>query len=712
MPHDVLKQKQKHSIRVLLVDDDPDTAEETAQLLQRMDSQQRIEHKTVELLSDALTEISQSHYDLILLDTSLADMPSPTAIRSLRDAFSYAPIIATLKYDDSELAAMWVDEGADECLFMGVVNEKVLNRVVQYAVKRYHTYSKLHQQSRTHHVLNTLLSLSLQELPFEGLLKECLEVILSAPLTEMLHQGAIFVTENGDQHLKMLAHSNLDQQIVGLCETVAFGHCLCGLAAKSGELQFADCVDDRHDNRVDGMQPHGHYNVPIISKGKVLGVLALYLKEDHVRNQEEETFLRGVADTLAGIIERARTSDQLALAHEQNSRLLTSLTSILIGVDNQDRISHWNEQATQTFGVAAEHVLGEPIASTPVGWDWAQVSCSIMECLKDYKKNDRFEVRFKLENGTHRLLSIYATPFIDESEDRSGYLLIADDVTEQKQAESELQQMQKLQSIGQLAAGIAHEINTPIQYVGDNVRFLRDAFEDIADIINHEHKVVEAARSSRVPVELIDQLDNKIEEVDLEYLQEEVPNAIQQTLDGVERVATIVRAMKEFSHPGSEEKTLTDINKAVESTVTVARNVWKYHAEMQLELDPSLPQARCIPGPVNEVILNIIVNAAHAIADRVGDSEDLGLIRINTGCEDNWVVIRISDSGTGIPEDAREHVFDPFFTTKDVGQGTGQGLSLSHRIIVEQHDGDLSFETEMGVGTTFIIKLPLQEEIA
>ncbi|MES9919119.1 MAG: ATP-binding protein [Candidatus Thiodiazotropha sp.] len=187
-----------------------------------------------------------------------------------------------------------------------------------------------------------------------------------------------------------------------------------------------------------------------------------------------------------------------------------------------------------------------------------------------------------------------------------------------------------------------------------------------------------------------------------------MPKSIQQTLDGVDRVATIVRAMKAFSHPGTEEKTLTDINKAVDSTVTVARNVWKYHSEMQLELDPSLPQVRCIPGPINEVILNIIVNAAHAITDMIGDSGNMGLIKITTGREDKWVAIRIADSGTGIPEDARAHVFDPFFTTKDVGKGTGQGLSLSHKIIVDQHDGELSFETETGVGTTFIIRLPLE----
>ncbi|MES9834761.1 MAG: ATP-binding protein [Candidatus Thiodiazotropha sp. DIVDIV] len=707
MPHDISQQRQKEDIRVLLVDDDPDSAEETAQLLQRMDAQQSIEHHTVELLSDALSEISQSHYDLILLDTGLADMPTPSAIHALRDAFSYAPIIALMKYEDPELAAMWVGEGADECLFIGDVDEITFKRMVEYAIKRYHTYSKLHQQSRTHHVLNTLLSLSHNEIPFDQLLKECLEVIISAPLADMLHQGAIFVTVNDESQLRMIAETNLDPEVIALCETVEFGQCLCGSAAETREIQFADCIDDQHTNRVKDMLPHGHYNVPIISRGSVLGVLAIYLQEGHQHNKDETIFLRGVADTLAGIIEHARTKDKLEEAHQQNSQLLSSLTTILIGVNNQNCINHWNDKAEKIFNLSSEQALGKPIADCSIGWDWQQISNNILGCLGHEQNSDRFEARFKQPNGTHRLLNICVTPFHERDGDSDGYLLIIEDVTEQKQLESEMQQTQKLQSIGQLAAGIAHEINTPIQYVGDNIRFLLDAFEDISDIIDEQNKVVEKARSNSVALDLIDHLDNAIDEVDLEYLQEEIPKSIQQTTDGIDRVATIVRAMKEFSHPGSDEKTLNDINKAIESTVTVARNVWKYHAEMSLELDPALPQVSCIPGPINEVILNIIVNAAHAIADKVGESNVMGNITISTGTDDNWAVIQIKDSGSGIPEEARNHVFDPFFTTKDVGKGTGQGLSLSHKIIVDQHDGELTFKTEMGVGTTFIIKLPL-----
>ncbi|MES9978874.1 MAG: PAS domain S-box protein, partial [Candidatus Thiodiazotropha sp. 6PLUC5] len=444
MPHDISQQREKNDIRVLLVDDDPDNAEETAQLLQRMDVQQEIEHNTVELLSDALSEISQFHYDLILLDTGLADMPTPSAIRALRDAFSYAPIIATMKYEDPELAAMWVGEGADECLFIGDIDESSLKRVVEYAIKRYLTYSKLHQQSRTHHVLNTLLSHSLKEVPFDQLLNECLEVILSAPLTDMMHQGAILVAAKNGHQLQMMAHSNLDPKIVELCKRVEFGQCLCGRAIETGEIQFSDCVEGCRENRVEGLPPHGHYNVPIISKGKALGVLALYLRAGHQKSEDEIIFLHGVADKLAGFIVRANTNEQLALVHQQNSRLLSSLTTILIRVDNKGRISHWNSKASETFQLTSDQVQGQPIADCPIDWDWQEISSKITDSLTDTLKSNQIEARLRQPSGSHRLLSLYATQFNDKNGQTGNYLIIAEDVTEKRQLESEMQQAQKL----------------------------------------------------------------------------------------------------------------------------------------------------------------------------------------------------------------------------------------------------------------------------
>ena len=211
-----------------------------------------------------------------------------------------------------------------------------------------------------------------------------------------------------------------------------------------------------------------------------------------------------------------------------------------------------------------------------------------------------------------------------------------------------------------------------------------------------------------MPETLIRAVEATARAIDVAYLTKEIPEAIQQSLEGIERVAKIVQAMKEFSHPGSEEKTAIDLNSAIESTLTVARNEWKYVADMVMELDPTLPLVPCLPGELNQVVLNIIVNAAHAITDVVGDgSRGKGTITVSTRRDGGWVEIRITDTGTGIPEAVRDKVFDPFFTTKEVGKGTGQGLAIAHDVVVKKHGGTLTFTSEIGQGTVFRIRLPL-----
>jgi signal transduction histidine kinase len=198
-----------------------------------------------------------------------------------------------------------------------------------------------------------------------------------------------------------------------------------------------------------------------------------------------------------------------------------------------------------------------------------------------------------------------------------------------------------------------------------------------------------------------------VDKTDAGYLLEEIPKAIDQTLEGVSRVAALVSAMKEFSHPDTKEKSPLDLNRAIAGTITVARNEWKYVAEMETDFDPSLPLVSCHPGEFNQVILNLIVNAAHAIADvaREGGPQK-GSIKVQTRSCPEWAEVRIRDSGTGIPEELRTRIFDPFFTTKEIGKGTGQGLAIARSVIVGKHGGSLDFETEAGKGTTFIIRLP------
>jgi signal transduction histidine kinase len=290
------------------------------------------------------------------------------------------------------------------------------------------------------------------------------------------------------------------------------------------------------------------------------------------------------------------------------------------------------------------------------------------------------------------------------------------EIADRKKAEEERQRMeiqlrhaQKMESIGQLAAGIAHEINTPTQFIGDNTRFIRDSFGALQPLLDAQARLLAAAKAGSVPSTLLAEVETAATTADVDYLSAEIPKALGQSLDGIERVTNIVRAMKEFSHPGTTEKTAIDLNRAIESTLTVCCSEWKYVADLKTDFDPSLPPVPVLPGEFNQVVLNIIINATHAIADVVGGGGNgKGTLSVSTRRDGEWVEVRLADSGTGIPEHARQRVFDPFFTTKGVGKGTGQGLAIAHSVVVEKHGGTIHFETETGKGTTFVIRLPLQ----
>ena len=268
--------------------------------------------------------------------------------------------------------------------------------------------------------------------------------------------------------------------------------------------------------------------------------------------------------------------------------------------------------------------------------------------------------------------------------------------------ERELRLAQKLESVGQLAAGIAHEINTPIQFIGDNLRFVADTLAQLEPVYLAMETLLKAVPERPEAQALAEAVDT----ADLAYARDEIPKAVAQGLEGVDRVATLVRALKEFSHPDSAESAPTDLNQAINTTLIIARNEYKYVADLVTELDPQLPPTRCNVGEFNQVVLNLIVNAAHTIGD-IAKERGRGTITISSRREGAWSEIRIQDTGAGIPEAIRERIFDPFFTTKPVGKGTGQGLYLARQIIVERHHGTLTFDSILGQGTTFIIRLPL-----
>lgn len=287
---------------------------------------------------------------------------------------------------------------------------------------------------------------------------------------------------------------------------------------------------------------------------------------------------------------------------------------------------------------------------------------------------------------------------------------LCDDITERNILREQLLQAQKLEAVGQLAAGIAHEINTPIQYIGDNVQFLQEVFTDLHELLKKYGQLYQEVEALPECMRKVAEIRELNESIDTEYLLQEIPNAISQTKEGVGRVSTLVNAMREFSHPGAKEKILLDLNKAIENTITVARNEWKYVADIETHFDATLPPVNCYPRELNQVILNLVINAAQTIADAVRNQPGTkGKITVRTRKCPGRAEISIEDTGMGIPENIRSRIFDPFFTTKEIGKGTGQGLSIARSIIVNRHDGNIYFETAEGKGTTFIISLPQED---
>lgn len=412
--------------------------------------------------------------------------------------------------------------------------------------------------------------------------------------------------------------------------------------------------------------------------------------------------------TFVGTIVDSRLSSIAAALDEESAQhraVVESMVEGLVVLDPDGTMRTFNPAACRMFGYMEGEVVGR------------HVSMLVAEGSRD-----RVDSLFRRGHEARQLEARHKdgsclTIEVNASEVRVGSRLLFSatlrDLSESRMMEMQLRQAQKLESIGQLASGIAHEINTPTQYVGDNIRFLKDSFADVVPVLQRLDAMVDEAREAGQPVVDATMLESELGKADVEFLFDEVPRAIDQSLDGIGRIGEIVRAMKTFSHPGEVEKRPFDINRAIENTVIVARNEWKYVADVETDFDPSLDAVPGLPGDFNQVILNLIVNSAQAIAELAGDSpEKKGTIRIVTKQDNGWAVVRVEDTGGGIPENIRSRVFDPFFTTKAVGKGTGQGLSIAHSVVVKKHGGSLEVDSTEGVGTTFVIRLPLQATAA
>ena len=415
---------------------------------------------------------------------------------------------------------------------------------------------------------------------------------------------------------------------------------------------------------------------------------------------------------IAAIFRLRQAERDVRLSHMELHQILTSMQSVLIVIDRNGLVQRWNSVASDVLGVQFDQAFQHIFEDLTLPWDHDRVVQALRKSRESMTGVVVDDVRFQRADGRDGFLRLNITPLVTTSvQDMGGVILLGEEVTERRLLESQLIQAQKLESIGQLAAGVAHEINTPIQFINDNMRFLQEAFNDLRDLVSTCRDLVGDESTSGFSVKDVKETQKKFSVIDVEYLLREIPQAIEQSLGGLERVAHIVRSMKSFAHPGELSMVLADINKALTDTITVSRNEWKYVAEMHMDLAPDIPRIPCYISELNQAFLNIVTNAAQAIAEAHGEhSQEQGLITISTRKDGEWIEIRITDTGAGIPERIKPRLFDPFFTTKEVGKGTGQGLVIVHNAVVKRHGGSIAVESEMGRGATFILRLPTTSE--
>ena len=397
---------------------------------------------------------------------------------------------------------------------------------------------------------------------------------------------------------------------------------------------------------------------------------------------------------------------------EDSSNIIEQLPSVLFRTDKDGTLTWWNSAAARKLLSISEKKpeIGDSILDKSFLWANEKIREGLRSCTETKDKTPIDDVPYHSEQEGDGFLAFNLYPAMGGHGEIDTVLWFGADITARIQMETQLQQAQKLEAVGQLATGVAHEINTPTQYVSDNLRFIRDSFQDHDGIVVLFLELLEMVKKKDYDacVEQADKIESAMEAVDLPYLREEVPQALQQSLEGTAHITKIVSAMKEFAHPNVEDKTDCDINHLIETSLTVSSNEWKYVADLVTELQ-SLPRIPCIPGLLNQVFLNLIVNAAHAMADKAGktDPQKKGTLRIVTQLKEDNVDITIADNGGGIPEEIRQRIFDPFFTTKEPGRGTGQGLAIAHAVIVEKHGGTIRVDSTVGQGTSFTLSLPI-----
>jgi PAS domain S-box-containing protein len=521
------------------------------------------------------------------------------------------------------------------------------------------------------------------------------------------HGFAVLVAQDGEEGLQRAEFIRPDLMLLDVMMPGTNGFEVCrrlkaGSATRDIPVIFMTALADT-ENKLAGFAAGGvDYVTKPLEMAEVLARITthLALRAMQARLAEQHLTLQRACDDLRGMNSRLEEVQAQLVQSEKMARAVVASSFdgiVLLGVGG--RIEGLNAAAERLFGWSQSEAIGRSFLEEFI----APGSRRVVSGRMAGRENDlargappaRSEVRGLRRTGQEFPAECNCARL--DTSAGAGLCAFVRDLTEAQRLQVELQQALKLEAVGRLAAGVAHEINSPIQFVGDNTRFIGETLVTMSGLLQ---RYAEAARP-----EARDALDRLAEEANLDYLREQAPRAVERALRGVQRVASIVRAMMEFAHPDQVEMVAVDLNRSITATLEVARHEYKHVAELETDFG-DLPPVTCHGGELNQVVLNVIINAAHAIADTVGPTRSKGTIRVTTRRDGNAVVLCISDTGTGIPEEIQDKVFDPFFTTKEVGRGTGQGLAIA-RAIVAKHHGSIGFESGIGRGTTFVIRVPI-----
>jgi PAS domain S-box-containing protein len=683
-------------VKVLVIDANADDADELCEKL---------------ALAQAFELLSTRRYEAILVDLAISQNSSLTTLAELQSNAAEVPILATTRIDDETKALEIVRAGAQDYLLKDRLTSASLERILLYCIERQRARTRAALHGSVSQVLAAAQSVPETETAILKVLCEFLEFEygefwrLDRVSSKLVHHESWSLPSQDLNALRAAAHAMQFSK----------GQLLAGRVWALGAPVWVEDIREDPDLRSAKVLVDGGFRsvfaVPVTIGDETLGVMEFFGRESQSADDELLRVAAIIGSQVGQFLARKLAEDEQQRLTNERLLILDSASEGIYGIDLTGRINFINRAASRMFQYSQAEVQGKKSHelfhhTRRDGSHYPYEECPFHQVVNSGERYHSDDEYFWRKDGSPFAAECSCNPMI-EGEKITGAVLCFNDVTARRQLEIELRHAQKLEAVGALAAGIAHEINTPIQFVGDNTRFLQNAFRDLEHLFVVYHRLYQEASSGLVTPGLLYEVKAARENADWEYLQTEVPKALDQALDGISRVASIVRAMKDFSHVDRRaEKSAADLNKAIESTLTVARNELKYVADVDVDLGP-IPPVLCHLGDLNQVVLNLLINAAHAIGDVVKDSTRKGRITVRTRQFDDSVEIAISDTGTGIPEGIRDKIFDPFFTTKEVGRGTGQGLALARAVVVEKHGGTLTFETESGKGTTFYIRLPL-----